>query len=124
MRLRTTPLALTLCLALVAGLGACDDDDEIVRPIAGTVTGTVSADGEPLYGVDLELAPIGMNNSTGTDGTYAFTDVPAGSYTVSIVRAEQDVTFSDSTKAVTVTNDGQDATANFDGSMTTTSSAR
>lgn len=124
MRFRKTPFVLALCLGLVAGVAACDDDG-IVEPIDGTVTGTVSADGQPLPNVVLTLdGPINTSNATGTDGAYAFTDVPEGSYVVGIEVAPDEVAFDDTEKNVVVTAGSPDATATFDGTFTDAQAAR
>jgi glucose/arabinose dehydrogenase len=53
-------------------------------PSTGTVTGTVTASGTgaPVVGATVTLSPLGRTATTGATGTYSFTSVPVGSYTV------------------------------------------
>ncbi|HEY0699907.1 MAG TPA: PQQ-dependent sugar dehydrogenase [Micromonospora sp.] len=53
-------------------------------PSTGTVSGTVTdaLSGTPVSGATVSLSPGGLTTSTGTDGGYTLTNVPAGSYTV------------------------------------------
>ena len=77
------------------------------------------ADGQALQGVTLSLdGAISASNTTAADGSYAFTDVPEGTYTVSIDIVPQDVVFDQTEQTVTVSEANPDATANFDGSFT------
>ncbi|WP_454852724.1 carboxypeptidase regulatory-like domain-containing protein [Promicromonospora soli] len=57
----------------------------VVRAPA-TLSGTVTAGGEPVAGVVVSLAGPGgtVSTTTAADGTYAFDDVPPGDYTVRI----------------------------------------
>ncbi|GAA1568565.1 hypothetical protein GCM10009827_107860 [Dactylosporangium maewongense] len=53
-------------------------------PVTGTVTGTVTnqGSGTPVAGATVTLTPGGSTKTTAANGTYTFTGVPAGSYTV------------------------------------------
>ncbi|MET7421751.1 PQQ-dependent sugar dehydrogenase [Dactylosporangium sp. NPDC005555] len=53
-------------------------------PVTGTVTGTVTnqGSGTPVAGATVTLTPGGATKTTAANGTYTFTSVPAGSYTV------------------------------------------
>ncbi len=110
-----------LMAALVAmPLTACDEDsDPVVETIEyGTVTGTVSAEGTGLSGVGVTLiGPTSLSASTGAGGTYTFTNVEAGSYGVAIDASSQtDVSFSQTSKATSIANEGDQVTVDFSGS--------
>ncbi|MFH1764001.1 MAG: carboxypeptidase-like regulatory domain-containing protein, partial [Gemmatimonadota bacterium] len=110
-----------LLAALVAmPLTACDEDsDPVIEEISyGTVAGTVSAEGTGLAGVSVTLVgAVSQSASTGAGGTYAFANVPAGSYGVSIdASTHTDVSFSQVSKSTTITMNGETATVDFSGS--------
>jgi hypothetical protein len=112
--------------ALVAmPLTACDEDsDPVVDPvIIGTVTGTVSADGEGLSGVAVSLVgPVDQSAATGAGGTFTFTNVPEGSYGVSIDPSSQpDVSWGQTARTTTITVNGETQTVDFPGSYIKTS---
>ncbi|UWP83836.1 PQQ-dependent sugar dehydrogenase [Dactylosporangium fulvum] len=54
-------------------------------PVKGTITGTVTnqGTGTPVSGATVTLSPGGATKTTAANGTYTFTDVTAGNYTVS-----------------------------------------
>ncbi|WP_238016040.1 PQQ-dependent sugar dehydrogenase [Dactylosporangium sp. AC04546] len=54
-------------------------------PVTGTVTGTVTnqGTGTAVSGATVTLSPGGTSTTTAANGTYTFTNVAAGSYTVS-----------------------------------------
>jgi glucose/arabinose dehydrogenase len=54
-------------------------------PVTGTITGTVTnqGTGTPVSGATVTLTPGGTTGTTAANGTYTFTGVTAGSYTVS-----------------------------------------
>ncbi|NNM07053.1 MAG: hypothetical protein HKO65_18315 [Gemmatimonadetes bacterium] len=115
-----------LMAALVAmPLTACDEDsDPVVDPIIiGTVTGTVSADGTGLAGVAVTLVgAVDQSATTGAGGTYTFTNVPAGSYGVSIdPSSHPDVSWGQTSRATTITTNGETQTVDFPGSYIKTS---
>jgi large repetitive protein len=64
--------------------------------IAGTVTDSVTTD--PIAGVTVSIETLG-STTTGADGTYSLTDVPAGTWTVSYTRTS----YRAAQKSVTVT---------------------
>jgi len=107
--------------ALVAmPLTACDEDTNPVVdvPVVGTVTGTVSAGSTGLSGVAVNLVgQVSQSATTGAGGTYTFTNVPAGSYGVSIEPSSQpDVSFSQVSRTTTITTMGETQTVDFSGS--------
>ncbi len=118
-------LRFLLMAALVAmPLTACDEDDDPVEPeVFGTVTGTVSADGTGLAGVAVTLVgTVDQSASTGAGGTYTFTNVPGGSYGVSIdPSSHPDVSWGQTGRATTITVNGETQTVDFPGSYIKTS---
>ena len=112
--------------ALVAmPLTACDDDNDPVdvQVVIGTVTGTVSADGTGLSGVAVTLVgAVDQSASTGAGGTFTFTNVPAGSYGVSIdPSSHPDVSWGQTGRTTTITVNGETQTVDFPGSYIKTS---
>jgi hypothetical protein len=108
-----------LMAALVAmPLMACDEDTNPVAIQYGTVTGTVAAEGTGLSGVSVTLVgATSQSATTAAGGTYTFTNVEAGSYGVAIdASTHTDVSFSQTSKATTITSDGETVTVDFSGS--------
>lgn len=110
---------LTLGLALVLPLAACDDDEPppIVDPVQeiGNISGAALIEGAALPGATIAIAgPQASTAVTDAGGAYSFTGVPVGAYTVTISGGPSDITFATSTVSVTVTNGGT-ATADFAG---------
>lgn len=120
-------------MLLVAGLAwgtaSCGDDDPdysnvtppdvaVTHSISGRVTGI---DGE---GLSATVSMNGTSATTGSDGTFVFENVAAGTYTLKAeadgkVSKETSVTVSDSNNLVwnvTLSNEGTTVTANADGS--------
>lgn len=120
-------------MLLVAGLAwgtaSCDDDDPdysnvtppevaVTHSISGRVTGI---DGE---GLSATVSMNGTSATTGSDGTFVFENVAAGTYTLKAeadgkTSKETSVTVSDSNNPVwnvTLSNEGTTVTANADGS--------
>ena len=119
-------------VALLALLGVVGcDDDAVVTPVAppptpapifGTVSGTVSVEGSGLAGVSVNLSGAASQSaSTGSSGGYSFDNVPAGTHSVQISGAPDEVTFGSIATAVTITTSGQAATADFSGNYIRTS---
>ena len=116
-------------LALIGVVGC--DDDAVVTPVAppptpapilGTVSGTVSVEGSGLAGVIVNLSGAASQSaSTGSSGGYSFDNVPAGTHSVQISGAPDEVTFGSIATAVTITTSGQAATADFSGNYIRTS---
>ncbi len=110
---------LTLGLALVLPLAACDDDDAPPPPpdipLIGNISGAALIEGAALPGATIAIAgPQASTAVTGATGAYSFTGVPVGAYTVTISGAAADITFPTVTFSVTVTSGGT-ATADFAG---------
>lgn len=109
-----------LMAALVAmPLTACDDDDGPTgKNLVGTVTGTVAAEGTGLSGVGVTLVgATSQSATTGAGGTYTFTNVAVGSYGVSIdASTHTDVSFSQTSKATSISAADEVATVDFGGS--------
>jgi Carboxypeptidase regulatory-like domain len=53
--------------------------------VTGTVTGTITnaGSGTPVAGATVTLSPLGRTTTSAANGTYTFSNVPEGSYTVS-----------------------------------------
>lgn len=121
-----------LGLTLVFGATSCSDDDPdysnvtpptvaVTHSISGRVTGI---DGE---GLSATVSMNGTSVTTGTDGTFVFENVAAGSYTLKAEASgkeskETSVTVSDGDSNnpvwnVTLSNKGTEITANADGSV-------
>lgn len=119
-----------LGMTLVFSATSCSDDDPdysnvtpptvaIIHSISGRVTGM---DGE---GVSATVSMGGTSTMTGSDGTFVFENVAAGTYTLKAeadgkVSKETSVTVSDSNNPVwnvTLSNEGTTITANADGSV-------
>lgn len=111
-----------LTLAALVAFAACDEgDDVIVGPaVTGTISGVVTIEGTAASGVTVTLSS-GTTATTDASGSYSFTDVEAGAYTVSISGLPSDATFSSTSKAATISSAGQVVTVNFDGSFVRTS---
>ena len=62
----------------------CKPEDEIEK--FGIIYGTVTdfASGEPISNVNVRLNPRGETTLTGSDGTFQFNDLAAGSYSLSL----------------------------------------
>jgi hypothetical protein len=113
-----------LTMAALVALWACDSGSSTpteTAPVTGTIAGTVTIEGTGASGVTVTLSS-GTTTTTGSDGTYTFSSVPAGAYTVSISGYASDATFDATAKAATITTAGQVATVNFAGSYIKTSS--
>jgi hypothetical protein len=75
---------------------------EVTSPV-GTITGSVTADGEGLSGVTVSLSgPTSTSTSTGSSGTFTFADVLAGTYDVSISGIPSGYDCPDPTRTVTL----------------------
>lgn len=73
-----------LPVAVVAVLVGCGDAGDTTDPPAtGTVSGTVTADGAGIGGVQVDL-PGRSAATTSADGTFSFTAVAAGTHTLTI----------------------------------------
>jgi hypothetical protein len=109
-------------LAALVAFAACDEGDEVVvpDPVTGTITGVVQIDGAGANGITVTLSS-GESVTTSASGTYTFSDVPEGAYTVSISGAPSDAAFPTTSAAAVISTTGQVVTVNFNGSFITTS---
>jgi outer membrane receptor protein involved in Fe transport len=75
------------------------------RALQGSLSGLVTdaTDGKPVAGVDVRLEEVSLSASTGSDGTYRFPAVPAGTYTLTARR----VGYQRVTRTATIT-DGEE----------------
>lgn len=75
-------MALLLACCAIHGCGK----DKSQGSIFGTVTDF--ATGEPVSNANVQLRPSGETTLTGSDGMYEFLDVPSGSYSITVSKAE------------------------------------
>lgn len=118
---------LLMAALVLVPLAACDegDNDPIVvdEPAVGTVSGTVSVEGQGLAGVTVQLAgSTSQSTTTGSNGAYSFASVVEGNYSVTLSSIPGDVVFSNTTQSVSIATDGQTATADFNGQFVRTAS--
>ena len=100
-------------VVLIAALTtACGEDPPV--PVEGSVSGTVTLEGAGLGGVTVGLTG-GASTSTGGDGTYSFSNVIEGSYTVTISGYPADVEFAETTMSVSINRSNRSPTADFAG---------
>jgi hypothetical protein len=103
-----------LVLASLVAFAACDEDTTGPGAVqTGTVNVTVTAGGTGVAGATVSLGAAGTTPQT-TDGSgnASFTDVPAGSYVVSVSGLSGDVVCSSTTQPVTVAG-GQTTAVTF-----------
>jgi plastocyanin len=105
------PCAAALLLTSCSG-GSGGGPPGTGTPTSGTVTGRVSADGVTVTGVAVTLGSTTVTN--GANGSFTFTNVPAGTQTVTITVPGNFAMAAGQTAArqLTVTG-GQTTTANF-----------
>ncbi len=84
------------------------------------ITGTVKIDGAAAAGVTATLS-TGATTTTDAAGAYTFSNLTAGSYTVTISGFAADATFESVAKSVTISAAGSTVTANFEGAYIKTS---
>lgn len=63
-----------------------DKDSDLTGVIYGTVTDF--ATGQPISNANVKLRQTGETTLTGSDGTYEFQNVPSGSYSINVSKAE------------------------------------
>jgi hypothetical protein len=91
-----------LLLASLVAFAACDEDDQAPEQF-GSVNVTVTSGGAPLQGVTVSLGAAGTTpQTTSAAGTASFTNVPVGTYTVTLTGVPADVVCSSTTQPVTV----------------------
>lgn len=77
---------LIICLAFIAILYSCKQQEEENLP--GTIYGIVSdkATGEPIKSAGVELSPVGLKTITGTEGQFEFNELNSGNYTLLVTK--------------------------------------
>ena len=80
----------------------------------GTISGTVTIEGTAASGITATLSS-GATTTTGSGGSFAFSGVEAGTYTVTISGFPEDATFAQVTQSATIATDGQNVQLNFAG---------
>ncbi len=92
-------------------------------PLNGTVSGVVTAEGEALIGAGVSISGNGVAQVGATDGvgTFEFTGLDAGTYTIT-VDAVEGVTFQSSTASVTLSQGSSSGSVAFNGEYVRTSS--
>ena len=80
----------------------------------GTISGTVTIDGSAASGITATLSS-GATTTTGSGGSFAFSGVEAGTYTVTVSGFPEDATFAQVTQSATIATDGQNVQLNFAG---------
>jgi hypothetical protein len=120
---------LMAALVLTVPLAACDEGDETITPeptppAVGTVSGTVTVQGEGgVAGITVQLAGASAaSTTTGSDGSFSFANVVEGNYSVAISGIPADFTFQNTTQSVTINQDGQTASVSFSGQVVRTAS--
>ena len=99
---------------------ACDEGQPpIVEPppepaAVGTISGTVTIEGTAASGITATLSS-GATTTTGSGGSFAFSGVEEGTYTVTISGFPEDATFAQVTQSATIATDGQNVQLNFAG---------
>ena len=111
---------LALAALVLLPLAACDEGTDTVAPIAGSITGTVTVDAVGAAGVTVTLSS-GATTITTATGQFTFSNVPAGSYTITISGQSPTAAFLSLGETTTITTAGQVATVNFAGSLIRTS---
>ncbi len=118
---------LTMATLMAVTFTACDEgtpppvDPPPPPDPVGTISGTVTIDGEGAAGITATLSS-GTTTTTNTSGAFTFADVVAGSYTVSISGFADDVTFPSASQSATIASDGQTVNLNFAGQYIRSSS--
>ena len=80
----------------------------------GTISGTVTIEGTAASGITATLSS-GATMTTGSGGSFAFSGVEAGTYTVTISGFPEDATFAQVTQSATIATEGQNVQLNFAG---------
>src|SRR4030095_13250729 len=96
---------LTLAALLVLPLAACDEGDTVAPAATGSVTGAVTIDGTGQAGATVSLSS-GAPATTNSSGQYTISNVPVGSYTVSISGQPADAAFPSTTQAAGIATAG------------------
>lgn len=111
------------CLAVIlATCGEGTTEPPPPPPPPGSINGSVTVEGAGLAGVTANLTgPSQASTVSGADGSFTFTNLVAGQYTVTIVGIPAEFQFAQTTNAVTVVS-GQAASAVFVGEHVRTAS--
>ena len=77
-----------LIVAVLCSVGLVSCKDELAQELTGSIIGTVAdaTTGEPVPTVNVSLEPGGKSALTGSDGNYMFTDLKAGTYTLTLTK--------------------------------------
>lgn len=94
-----------LAALMLAGLALYSCKDELAQELTGNILGTVAdaTTGEPVPTVGIVLEPGGASTLTGSDGNYMFTDLKAGTYTLTLTKEG----YTPASKTLEVTAGGQ-----------------
>ena len=106
-------LFVCLLAALLPALSACDGTTETVQP--GRITGSVIVEGDPVSGVEVRLdGPATATATTDGAGGFLFQGIEPGSYQVTLGGWPEEVTFSQTSRSVSVEAGGA-ASVSFTG---------
>ena len=114
-RLKLLVAAALLGLPLVA----CEEGTE--PPPVGQIDGQVVVEGEGIDGVSVTLSS-GAATTTSGGGYFSFMDVEGGTYTITISGTPDDASFDQTSAEVTIAENGQTISRNFNGSWIRTAS--
>ena len=117
--MKTNRLILMAAALLGLPLAACEEGTK--PPALGDIEGQVVIEGEGMDGVSVSLSS-GSATTTSNGGHYRFSEVEAGTYTVTISGFPADASFDAISAEVTLTSSGQTVTRNFSGSYIRTAS--
>jgi hypothetical protein len=118
-RLRISALPGLAAALVLTAVTACDGG---APPAPGAVQGRVTGEGASLTAVTVELTgPVNRVAQTGADGRYAFGEVPAGAYVVSVRDLPPDAVFPAISRTASVTP-GSTVNVDFQGSFIRTAS--
>ena len=94
-----------LIVAVLCSVGLVSCKDELAQELTGSIIGTVAdaTTGEPVPTVNVSLEPGGKSALTGSDGNYMFTDLKAGTYTLTLTKEG----YTPASKTLEVTAGGQ-----------------
>lgn len=92
-------------VVVLCAVGLVSCKDELAQELTGSIIGTVvdAATGEPVSTVSVSLEPGGKSAITGSDGNYMFSELEAGTYTLTL-RKEG---YTPASKTLEVTAGGQ-----------------
>ncbi len=112
-----------LAMAALVAFAACDEGEEVTvvpPPVTGTISGSVTISGEAQSGVTVTLSN-GETATTSSSGTYSFSSVQAGSYTVTIPQ-QAGATFQFRSASALIQTAGQNVQVDFTGEFIETAS--